>query len=324
MGWCVQYPLQDCVASQGHFIAVLDVWTVSSAVSNHCNRIWFKVPYDAVGECIYCAAKVYSTRPGIRANPLGDEHIIGGKLELPEASCQKCEDITGRLIEGDVLLRTLKAIRLHLGIRGKARSSRPGTLPLQATINGKETKIDMPVEDYPVIFNMPVYGRPGVLTGGDGGNQATVGFTFVIFQYDERKLRKEYGITAAATPYWDTHMLFRMLGKIAHAFAMAELGKGTFTPALVEMILTGKPDGFNHFGGDPDADDPSNALHELGLGYQRANGKEYLVATIRLFANHKGPTYHVIVGESLEPASSKFKRVLFNRFFRNGRTRAAI
>ncbi len=206
-----------------------------------------------------------------------------------------------------------------MGIRGKARSSRPDTLPLQATINGKETKIDVPVEDYPVIFNMPVYGRPGVLTGGKGGTQTTVGFRFVIFQYDERRLRKEYGITAAATPYWDTHMLFRMLGKIAHALAMAELGKGKFTPTLIEMILTGNPDSFNHIGGDPDADDPSNALHELGLGYQRANGKDYVVATIRLFASQKGPTYHVVVGESLESATSKFKRVLFNRFFRNAR-----
>jgi hypothetical protein len=281
------------------------------------------IPYDAVGECIYCNAKIYSTRPGIRANPLGDEHIIAegldGKLELPEASCQKCEDITGRLIEGDVLLRTLKAIRLHLKIRGKARSSRPNTLPLQATINGKEAKIDMPVEDYPVIFNMPVYGKPGVLTGGEGGNQTAVGFRFVIFQYDERKLRKEYGITAAATPYWDTHMLFRMLGKIAHALAMAELGKGKFIPTLVEMILTGKPDRFNHIGGDPDADKPSNTLHELGLGYQRANRKNYVVATIRLFANQKGPTYHVVVGESLESAISRFKRVLLSRIFRNVR-----
>jgi hypothetical protein len=248
---------------------------------------------------------------------LGDEHVIaeglGGKLELPEASCQKCEDITGRLVEGDVLLRTLKAIRLHLGIRGKARSSRPATLPLQATIDGKETRIDMPVEDYPAILNLPVYGKPGVLTGGEGGTQTTVGFRVVILQYDDRKLRKEYGITAAATPYWDTHMLFRMLGKIAHALAIAELGKGAFVPALVDMILTGKTDNFNHIGGDPDADGQSKALHELGLGYQRANGKDYVVATIRLFANRNGPTYYIVVGQSLETAFAKFRRILANK-----------
>lgn len=273
--------------------------------------------YGPVGECIYCGVNIYSTKPGIRTRPLGDEHIIaeglGGKLELPEASCQKCEDTTGRLVEGDVLLRTLKGLRLHLKIRGKSRSSRPDTLPLEATIDGKQQKIDMPVEDYPVIFNMPVYGVPGVFTGGEGGNQTTAGFQFVVLQYDERKLRKDYGITAASTPYWDTHMLFRMLGKIAHAFAAAELGKGKFTPDLVEMILTGKPDQFNHIGGDPYGGTKSKALHELGLGYQRANNKNYVVAKICLFANHGGPIYHIVVGESLESAFARFKRVFSNR-----------
>jgi hypothetical protein len=121
------------------------------------------------------------------------------------------------LIEGDVLLRTLKAIRLHLEIKGKSRSSRPNTLPLDSTVNGKEQRIDMPIEDYPAIFNMPVYDKPGVFTGGVGGNQTTSGFQFVVLKYDDRKLRKDYGITSASSPYWDTHMLFRMLGKIAHA-----------------------------------------------------------------------------------------------------------
>lgn len=214
------------------------------------------------------------------------------------------------------MLRTLKSLRLHLGISGKARSSRPATLPLQATISGKETTIDMPVEDYPVFFNMPVMGRPGVLTGGEGGTQLMIGFRVLVLQYNEQKLRRDYGITASASPYWDTHMLYLMLGKIAHAFATAELGRGKFVPALPEMILTGKPDKFNHIGGDPEPDPPSAALHQLGLSYQRANGKDYVVATIQLFSNKSGPTYHVVVGESRESAIARFVRVFSNRISR--------
>jgi hypothetical protein len=276
--------------------------------------------YAAIGECIYCDAKVYSTRIGIRSTPFGDEHIIaeglGGKLELPEASCQRCEHITGSIVEQDVLLRTLKAVRLFFGIRGKARSSRPDTLPLQATVHGKDTTIDMPIEDYPVLFNMPIYGKPGFLTGGEGGTQITTGFTFMMLRYDERKLRIDYGITSAASPYWDTHMLYRMLAKIAHAFAMAELGKGKFMPALPDMILTGETQNFNHIGGNPELAPPSIALHELGLGYQRANGKNYVIATVRLFASKGGPTYHVVVGESRESAIARFIRVFSSRISR--------
>jgi hypothetical protein len=174
----------------------------------------------------------------------------------------------------------------------------------------------MPIEDYPVFFNMPIFGKPRFLTGGEGGNQPTTAFTIMILRYDERKLRIDYGITSAASAYWDTHMLFRMLGKIAHAFAMAELGKGKFIPALPGMILTGEPDKFNHIGGDPELAPPSVALHELGLGYQRAHGKNYVVATVRLFASKGGPTYHVVVGESRESAVARFIRVFSSKISR--------
>jgi hypothetical protein len=143
-----------------------------------------------------------------------------------------------------------------------------------------------------------------------------IGFRVLVLQYNEQKLRRDYGITASASPYWDTHMLYLMLGKIAHAFATAELGRGKFVPALPEMILTGKPDKFNHIGGDPEPDPPSAALHQLGLSYQRANGKDYVVATIQLFSNKSGPTYHVVVGESRESAIARFVRVFSNRISR--------
>lgn len=269
--------------------------------------------YASVGECIYCGTSIYSKKPDLRSRPLGAEHIIaeglGGKLELPEASCQSCEDITGRLVEGDVLLRTLKSLRLHLQIRGKRKSSRPSTLPLTVQKNGVDEIVQMPVEDYPVIFNMPVYGPPGIFSGGQGGNQMTSGFSMVVLNYDQAALKRKYGIASFSSPVWDTHMLFRMLGKIGHSFAVAEVGLRNFKPLLQEMIVSGDVSVFNHIGGDPDTALPSTALHELRIGYQRANRKDYLVASIRLFARQSGPTYYVVVGEALEGGLKKLARV---------------
>jgi hypothetical protein len=278
--------------------------------------------YNPVGECIYCGSAVYSDRANSRRSPLGSEHIIaeglGGKLELPEASCQKCEDITGRLVEGDILLRTLKALRMHLKIRGKSKSSKPATLPLSVKdSNNQDQTIQVPIEDYPVILNMPAFGVPPVFRGGPGGNQVAFGFRIVILNYDPLAFQRKYKVGTFASPYWDTHMLFRMLGKVGHSFAAAELGTALFKPALVEMILKGSPDCFNHIGGEPDLirDPPSKSLHEIGLGYQRANGKDYVVARIRLFASHMGPIYYVVVGESLESSIAKFKRIFLSRVF---------
>ena len=274
--------------------------------------------YDPVGECIYCGAKFYSEKPNIRRLPLGAEHIIaeglGADLELPAASCMSCEAITGA-VEGGILGRTLKSLRVHLGIRGKKRRPAPMVMPLtKSDENKNEENVDLPSADYPVIFNMPAFGVPGVFMGGPGGNQAVYGFRLVILNYDQKKLLRDYGVASFASVPWDTHLLFRMLAKIGHALAVAELGKEKFTPSLLDLITKGNPDYFNHIGGQPDLDiDPtSKAIHELGLGYQRANGKDYVVAKIRLFAKYSGPIYYVVVGESLEGQFTKFTR-LFSR-----------
>ncbi len=275
--------------------------------------------YQPIGKCIYCSAEVYSELPGDRRHPLGAEHIIAegldGKLELPDASCKKCEDITGRLVEGDVLLRTLKSLRMHLKIRGKRKSSRPTTLPLTVTENNQERTVQIPVEDYPVILNMPAFGTPGIFIGKPGGNQGVYGFRLVMLNYNVLEFQKKYKIYSFASPYWDTHMLFRMLGKIGHSFAVAELGLSRFNPLLAKLILEGDTAFFNHIGGEPDlARDPSSgSLHEIGLGYQRANGKDYVVARVRLFAKQMGPIYYVVVGESVETRMAKFKRVFSSK-----------
>jgi hypothetical protein len=122
--------------------------------------------YDRVKHCIYCDASVYSTDPAIRKFPFGAEHIIaeglGGTVELPEASCQKCEDATGRLVEGDVLGRTLKALRVHLKLKKKGSGPAPKTLPLEATIFGETKTVELPIGDYPIVMFMFTFGPPTV------------------------------------------------------------------------------------------------------------------------------------------------------------------
>ena len=78
-------------------------------------------------------------------------------MEIPEASCQIHEDTTGRRVEGDVLGRTLKALRVHLKLKKKGSGPHPKTLMLDAKIEGKEQKIEVATEDYPIIFMMLHY-----------------------------------------------------------------------------------------------------------------------------------------------------------------------
>lgn len=275
--------------------------------------------YDPVGKCIYCGATVYSTKPGLEDRKLGGEHIIpagiAGSLELPESSCQKCEETTGAKVEGSVLGRTMKALRVHLNLKKAGSGPHPKSLSLDATVNGINKVIpDFPIEDYPIVFNMLIYGPPKI--DGLGGSSRTIfGTSFATLKWDQKKLYREYNITGFSTGFWDNHMLCRMLAKIGHSFAVAELKSGKFQPLLCDMICEGKENSMGLIGGDPEmARYPkSDSLHEISLGYQRFGSATYVVAKVRLFAKYSGPIYFVIVGKSLESFIARFTRVLASK-----------
>jgi hypothetical protein len=193
--------------------------------------------YALIGRCIYCGCKDYSAKPGQRKYPLGAEHIvpegIGGTLELPEASCQIHEDTTGRLVEGDVLGRTLKALRVHLKLKKKGSGPHPKTLPLDAQMDDNKQRIEVPIDDYPVVFSMLNYGPPSFVTNSNKSGRTIDGVRMTVLKNDPKMLYKKYKITSFATASWDNHMLCRMLAKIGHSFAVAELGLDGFRPLLL-------------------------------------------------------------------------------------------
>lgn len=278
--------------------------------------------YAAVGSCIYCNSKAYSSRPGIRTHPLGAEHIvpegIGGMLELPQASCQKHEDITGRLVEGDVLGRTLKAFRAHLQLKKKGSGPHPKSLPLDAKIDGKEQRIDIPIEDYPIIFMMLHFPPPSFVPSNTSPGRVVDGIIAATLRYDQRLLYQKYRISGFSNAPWDSQMFSRMLAKIGHSLAAAEIGVAAFRPLLLDFIRDGNVRAMNLIGGEPnDTPTPkSTALHELAIGYQRGKQVTYVVARIQLFARHGGPRYYVVVGESRESSIARTRRVFSSRISR--------
>lgn len=280
-----------------------------------------KVPeYSAFYECIYCGSKRYSQKPNMRRSPLGAEHVVaeglGGTLELPEASCHECEKATGAVVEGDVLGRTMKAIRAHLRLKKPGSGPLPKTLPLQATIFGQQKTVEIPIDDYPVMFAMFAYAAPNL--DASEGMPLVVRAMLVQLKHDAQMLFQKYGIGAFATPYLDNVMMCRMLAKIGHALAIAELGRDQFKPLLTDLIRFGTNRLDMRFvGGAPHPIARSNgSLHSLALGYQKIKGTTYVVAHIQLFASHGGPTYAVIVGQSLESSIARFRRVFSSKIAR--------
>lgn len=153
---------------------------------------------------------------------------------------------------------------------------------------------------------------------GDGGTPRIVSVRPIQLRHDEVALFQKYGVGAFVTPYWDNHLICRMLAKIGHSLAVAELGKDNFSPLLTKLICNGDQNSMRFIGGSPDdsTSEIPGTLHRLTLGFQKIKGRTYVVAQVRLFASYSSPTYSVVVGESLESPVARFKRVFSNRISR--------
>jgi hypothetical protein len=100
-------------------------------------------------------------------------------------------------------------------------------------------------------------------------------------------------------PEFHIDHLGRMLAKIAHGYAVGELGYGSFRPLLLDIILGRQPLYISHYvGGLRDQEIPQGSdLHEIEIDNTGLGKGRYVVVRIQLFADRKLPEYYVVAGE---------------------------
>ena len=260
--------------------------------------------YSPVGRCIYCGVLGDTVK-------LHDEHIIphglGGKLILPKASCAQCGKITGAVIEQQCLRTMLRSLRLRLGLAGRRKpKERPKTLPAAMQVNDTWYAVEAPVDKRLGVAHLFAFHEPGILSGlrpvesrlrhapAIWGNFAFDPAVSRRWAREQNPKARRYGSISSFNP-----VLFqRMLAKIGHSFAIAELGPHHFIPLLPRAIIGEDPWLPNHLvGGHPDAVEPSEYLNEIGLRYQTStDGRTFIVVQIRFFGTLGAPVYRVVVG----------------------------
>lgn len=258
--------------------------------------------YPPVKACIYCGAKQLRAELG---RPLSDEHIVadglGGNLILPESSCAECAKITGR-IEGVVLRSMMWAPRLRLGIRGKRRKRDMTNFLFKATVDGKEVPLKLPLADHPSILLLLALQAPRVLSFRSPDADDVAGFW--VHTLGSPTAALELGAEKISSDGFDTVRFNQMLAKIAHGFAVAEVGLTNFKPLLPNFILRTfrrteqYRDCFNFVGGDSRDFVSAEELHTLGHETVKFGLTTYLTVVIRLFANLGAPVFRVVVGET--------------------------
>ena len=259
--------------------------------------------YPSVGFCIYCGSDTYAHGSG---RQLGDEHIIpeglGGRLILKEASCKACEKITSQT-ELEWLRSSLYVARVHKGF-GKKKKRTPLMLPLKVLTNGEVITKTVPLEKYPPMVVTLLFDTPEILLGLDLVDKILSGGVAIGILPSFGELLKDYLAQGSVTiepprKSATSTQLARMLAKIAHAYAVAELGIKGFNSVLKPIILGNDIRHLAYYvGGSREIPPPLSCHYSISLLNSRsATGLTVYEVEIRLLSDIQGmPTYRVIVG----------------------------
>jgi hypothetical protein len=264
--------------------------------------------YPAVGVCIYCGSLKYEDGSTRR---LGDEHIVpaglGGLLLLKEASCQKCEKITS-LVELEWLKSSFYAARVQKRLGRKTNRRLRETLPLEVVVDGRVITKEISLEKFPALVVTLLFDTPEALLDQAPVEKILTGGVAVGMHPAFGELMKEHlaqGIVTLTPPRKSatSTQLGRMLAKISHAYAVAELGIEGFNPVLQPIIRGLDTEHLPHYiGGSRDIPQCLPIHYSLALSVTTStNGKKFIVVEIRLLSDIQGmPTYRVVVGTPLE------------------------
>ena len=258
--------------------------------------------YPPVGRCIYCAPE---SNPNVK---LGDEHIIpeglGGTWILREASCKKHEGITTRF-EGYVLRHLLIAPRIHLKLPTKRPKERPTTLPVTLVDNdGNSVTIQTPADNRPIPLFLIHYVYPGILLGLKPDTIPPHGpppfniWGVIWWPKPGMSNAGYYGSRDHSVPFvveWGRFC--RMIAKIGHSFACAEIGVNNFNPLLLDLIHSDLPESASYLiGGSVGREKEGEDLHELSIETHTIQLITYYVVRIRLFSYLGAPVYYAVAG----------------------------
>ena len=257
-------------------------------------------PYKSPGRCIYCG-EIPSC-----LNDLTDEHIIAetlsANLVLPNACCSVCQKIVNKF-ETTTLRGPLLQGRLMLNLKRNKSKTGPQEIAT-AIFDGEVRHANLGHEYFPAML-LPILNGPLALLGlppNFGPITFGTGMIWTDEMLEKSTFRwKAEGIQGLQPSTPDVVALTRTLFKIAHAFAMAEIGWGNFRPLLVDEIL-GRATFFpNYFVGNSfitraECEQHLDGLHDLSWRRVTVNGWAYLVLRVQLFSLLAAPFYDVVVG----------------------------
>jgi HNH endonuclease len=259
--------------------------------------------YLPVQRCIYCEKLPAET-------VLTKEHVIpcslGGTVILPKSSCTICAAVTGKL-ERQIAKAMWDYTRVQHGLPSRRPEKRPQHFEMETTDGAKR---DIPVSDLPPVIISFAFRPAGILLGlppCDKPHDVELRLYYLAAAkrgFSEIRQRHGDGRISLNSGEFDPISFARFLAKVAHAFAVGELGADGFRPMLRQLILGRQSQfAFHYIGGGTGDEPPSTRLHELSIGRRKQvlsvgeTAQDLLVVRLRFFARYGLPAYYAVVGE---------------------------
>jgi hypothetical protein len=262
--------------------------------------------YLPIKRCIYCGTCVADKRDATAR--FGDEHIIplafGGNLELPEASCRDCERITSKS-ETHCIENMLRNTREHFGLRARRHKRSRIKLPIDIRHDDTYTETRLvPLSEHPAVLYMFAFDPPGLILDipePKGAFSGRMAFRPMMSDLRARVDKLGGNVNFVRRGGFGAPIFGHMLAKIAHSYAVAELGIDSFKPILNNLIRGLPTLHMAQFVGGSFLPEPKSAdLHEIGIKLSyRLDGRGFWVVRVRLFADLDMPAYYVVAGYPL-------------------------
>jgi hypothetical protein len=263
-----------------------------------------------IGKCIYCL------ETGTQK-----EHVVpiafGGYHVLLDGSCKRCANMT-RDVETELCEHNFNAIRFHQGYP-RARGRKAKREPDLKFIEG-ETPHDAPfrklrANEVPGTSVFPILRPPGIMRGRALDDQDSV-LTFWAVDSSGDGTERQRKLTAAgykgALAYGQIRPLsfMRELAKIAHGYAVWNVGLNGFSPLLLPIIdgTAESTAGYLIGGNFPDGPltpymptPTANQIYQISPFQIDIGVDQYIGCQMRLFATVRPltPVYIVIFGKPL-------------------------
>lgn len=242
--------------------------------------------------CIYCG----------RTDALTDEHLIpyglSGREVLRRASCSACARETGRF-EQLVLRGPMRAARIHRRLKSRTKHSNASTTQrAYFETTGRAFEVDLPLSEYPILLNFPIFSPPGYFTGQASPGISMIGVNVVLFGPRPEQVAKAHGAQTMRFPTTTEQPIAfgRMLAKIAYGYAFARGALDLIDgPSFVVPCILGKSDDVGQWV----FTDASEVVTYPGVLHRVDHYamQDHLIADVHLFADSQSPVYSVILGK---------------------------